>query len=341
VASSKEIVFNAVKTLQADGLLGRVHVDSGENLTISCPFVKNHGGRKEQNTPSFGIHKTSGKWNCFSCGEKGGSIHTLFSRLKGLTALQTEYTLGTPREDANSVLAALQGLREPMPVPEPMTELPAVVPIGQHKGALDYMVRRGIPAELLEKCGVGYYGEERMPRKLGGDENFVRGKRVIFGIYHDGILCGYSARTMGQDEPKYYRPVKNVNLTLYDPLNICRSHDNSYVVVCEGEISALAALREGLPAVCSFGANISEAQQALLNRFQTVVMLYDGDDAGAKGVRGAVDAYHTFARFRPIILPAKQDPASLAPGWGDKLKKKVFAVKEDPTLANMEDLLRR
>lgn len=338
-SSTKELVLTAVRQLQADNLLGKIRSETSDNYTMSCPFTHNHGGKKEQRTPSFGIHKTKGVWNCFSCGEKGSSVYTLFSRLKGITTGEATYTLGTPKEDPNSVLEALQALKSGSLVPGLMTGMPTTIPLDKSPAALDYMVRRGIPKDLLEKCSIKYHVREFMPDKIGGEPSGVRGHRIIFDVYHNGAYVGYSARTMGDDKPKYYRPIRHVNQTLYDPTNVLTTAHTDYVVVCEGEISALAAIREGLPAVCSFGASLSRAQMGLLARFNTIFILFDGDEAGEKGIRNAVDSYGSFANIKPIILPSGKDPASMSAGWGTKVKSKVQSKRPDNRLDKLESLL--
>ncbi len=318
--SQQEIVWDAIKTLQEKGLLSTAVQDSGDNYTMSCPFTDNHGGRREQRTPSFGIHRSTGKWNCFSCHRGGQSVYTLFTALTGTTRVDAELTLGTPKVDTNAVLDALNAFRSGDPMPEPMTAFPDVVAIADAPEALAYMVNgRGIPQDVLERCGVRYYGKDYMPPRMGELSSGVRGKRIIFDICHGDKVVGYSGRSMGSDEPKYYRPVRRVNLTIYNPLNVSPQTHN-YVVACEGEISCLAAIREGLPAVCTFGADISKAQAAFLAGFQTAFILFDGDDAGRKGYTEACREFGGYANLRPIILPEKEDPASMKPGWGAKVK---------------------
>lgn len=337
--ASKALVLQTLRTLQADGLIGRIRMETTDNYTLSCPFVHNHGGKKDQRTPSFGIHKINGKWNCFSCGERGSSAYTLFSRLKGVSQNEATYTLGTPQENPDDVLKALQSLNSLAPTPSLLTHPVKTVPISEEKGALDYMVKRGIPQELLTKCGIKYHTSDKMPDKLDGTPSNVLGHRIIFDILYEDKYVGYSSRTMGSDLPKYYRPIKNVNMTFYDPTFVRRTQ-HTHIVVCEGEISTLAAIREGLPAVCSFGAGISRAQMSLLAKFQTVVMLFDGDEAGQKGVKTMVDSFESFANIRPMLLPQGEDPASLKPGWGEKVRQKLAHTISDSTLENMESLLR-
>lgn len=341
MSSSQEIVYDTIKTLQDKGLLGKIHQDSGDNYVLSCPFVDNHGGRREQNTPSFGIHRTDGKWHCFSCERGGQSIYSLFSALTGASKEEAELTLGKPRVDSNSVLEALSALKAGEAKPELMTGGLQAIPIFQSKEALDFMVsKRGIPEKVLKQCGVRYYPEDFMPARMGELRSGVKGRRIIFDIIHNGQYVGYSSRSMGDDQPKYYRPIRRVNLTVYNPISVS-PQTHSYVVACEGEISCLAAIREGLPAVCTFGANISYSQAAFLSGFQTAFLLFDGDEAGAKGVAEAIKAYGASCNFRSVILPAGKDPASLEPGWGSRFKILLDKKKEKTdVLSKLENSLR-
>ncbi len=326
-------VHQVINDLQERDLLGALRMRSGDNLMFSCPFVENHGGKVYQKTPSFGIRETdapgrpAGAWNCFSCHTGSKDIVDLWALLTGQTVEESKEELSTAEVQLDTVITAIRNLDEKIKlIPECLTEWPTTSPIESSGIALGYLRERGIPKEIWDMAGLEWYGGKTMPPRKDKDESSVRGERIIFPVWWDGKRVGYSSRAAGYDtDLKYYRPVRNMQTMLYDPSGVLQG-PKKRVFVVEGEISCLAALREGLPTVGSFGSGLTRSQAKVLSSFDEVIFLYDPDKAGVRGVARVSELFGGMLRWRALWLPAGEDPASMPPGWGPS----VLTIADQP-----------
>jgi DNA primase len=319
-------LHQVIDDLQDRDLLGALRGRSGDNLMYSCPFVENHGGKTWQKSPSFGIRDTdapgrpAGSWNCFSCHAGSRDIADLWSLLTGQTAEEAEEQFSQAEILIDTVLKAVHKLDEKINLAtECLTDWPTSSAIDSTPLARDYLLGRGIPAEMWTRFGLEWFGGETMPPRKDKDKSSVRGNRVIFPIWWGGRRIGYSSRAVGYEtDLKYYRPVSNMQTLLYDPSDVLLG-DHKLVFVVEGEMDCLACIREGLPAVGSFGSGLTRHQAKTLSRFRQVVFLYDADKAGIRGVARIQDMFGGMLKWRALWLPKGEDPASMPPGWGKRV----------------------
>ena len=142
-----------------------------------------------------------------------------------------------------------------------------------------------------------------MPPRKDKESSSVKGNRIIIPVCWEGRRIGYSSRAVGYEtDLKYYRPVSNMQTMLYDPADVLQG-DTSLVFVVEGEFDVLACLREGLPAVSSFGSGLTRHQAKILARFKQVVFLYDMDKAGIRGVARIEQLFGGMLHWRALWLP--------------------------------------
>jgi len=337
---SQELIHQAILTLQNHGVLGKSVSRSGDNLIFNCPFPENHGGRTSQKTASFGIRVDNGKWHCFSCKEGGKSIYSLYASLMKVEEDEALDILGQPVIPYQAVEQALQGLKSPvLSSPSPMGPYPMnLVGIQSHKEAAAYLHSRAIPEEIWHRAKLSFCPDARMPEVLTskGPSRGVPGRRIVFPLSWEGKVVGYSGRAIDKVSAiKYYRPVNNINQMVYNPMGYSPEGTKTIFVV-EGEIDALASIREGLPTVSTFGADISYAQATWLNQFDLVVFLYDPDDAGRKGLDRFRERYAGFfPRHRVFWLPQGKDPGSMSLGWGKTIEGMLLTPATDKTLDNL------
>ncbi len=317
---TKELVQQAIDILTSRGKIGKAINTSGENIVFNCPFTANHGGRLEQRTPSFAIHEEGGMWQCFSCGRRAPTIYALYSQLMGISEEEAHNEIGEPRFTANMVLDRLQALKSGVDDlrPLPMEPFPHTVPAYSHPSSANYLRNRNIPEDVAEMANLQYFDGYSLPTFSG--KPGMSGKRILFPLEHQAEIVGYSARAISDASwgPKYYRPVTNVNSIIYNPARVSpKTH--RYVFVVEGEFSCLACLREKLPTICTFGANVSRRQAEWLVQFDTVIFLYDPDVAGDIGAGKAFNYMNGYTGLRKFILPGV-DPADMLPGFGETLR---------------------
>jgi DNA primase len=146
--------------------------------------------------------------------------------------------------------------------------------------------------------------------------------RVMFPIRNiKGECIGFGGRVLGDDKPKYLNspetPVFSKGRELYglfEARNALREH--GYVLVTEGYMDVVALAQLGFPnAVATLGTACTADHVHKLFRFtDSVVFSFDGDSAGRRAARKALDAalpYATDVRsIKFLFLPVEHDPDS-------------------------------
>ncbi|HYX46169.1 MAG TPA: DNA primase, partial [Sphingomicrobium sp.] len=314
-------------------------IRAGREWKACCPF-------HNEKTPSFTINDDKGFYHCFGCGAHGDAIRFLTDQR------------GMPFMDAVKELAAKAGMDVPAPDPKAkersdraatLTDVMASVAkwyAEQLNGlsgveARDYLKRRGIEAETIQRFGLGFapdsrsalkralekLGEEQLvetgmlirPEEGGDTYDRFRG-RLMFPIRDPrGRVIGFGGRIIGQGEPKY---LNSPDTTLFDKgrtlYNIDRAAPASRaakrLIVVEGYMDVIALDRAGISeAVAPNGTAVTEAQLERMWRLDpSPIMCFDGDSAGRKAaIRAATRA---LPHIRPdrtlrfVELPAGQDP---------------------------------
>lgn len=124
-------------------------------------------------------------------------------------------------------------------------------------------------------------------------ENFKG--RLIFPIFdtRDRVI-GFGGRVLDNSLPKYVNSPENIvyhkGSNLYG-LNIAKKESFNNLVIVEGYMDVIALHKSGITnAVASLGTALTEKQAKLLKKYtDTVVIAYDGDDAGQAATLKAID----------------------------------------------------
>lgn len=155
--------------------------------------------------------------------------------------------------------------------------------------------------------------------------------RIMFPIRNvKGECIGFGGRVLGDEKPKYLNspetPVFSKGLELYG-LYEARSaiRDMGYVLVTEGYMDVVALAQLGFAnAVATLGtACTSEHVKKLFRHTDSVVFSFDGDEAGRRASRRALEAVLPFATDTRTIKflflptePRKHDPDSYIREYG-------------------------
>ena len=223
--------------------------------------------------------------------------------------------------------------------------------------AIDYLKGRGLSGEIAKQFGLGYAPEgwrslasvfpdyqDPLLAESGlvivnqedGEEEkrYDRFRdRVMFPIRNvKGECIGFGGRVLFEGTPKYLNspetPVFSKGRELYglfEARNAVR--DAGYVLVTEGYMDVVALAQLGFPnAVATLGtACTTEHVQKLFRFTDNVVFSFDGDSAGRRAARKALDGalpYATDVRsVKFLFLPAEHDPDSYIREFG----KEAFA----------------
>lgn len=224
---------------------------SGHDLVIKCLNVEH-----DDSSPSLRIDKTTGMYNCFSCGFRGNIF-----KYYGILTNQSLLKVAKLKEKINQLKIDTNGLEVP-PVAIPFTK-----PF------------RGISANTYKEFEAFY---------LPGESDRLRGfeDRVIFPIKDiTGKIRVFQGRhTLSSGSPKYLNYPSHTPLNLY-PATMPRG--STTMVLVEGLFDMLNCYDKGLMnTACVFGVNNLEKdtkQKLLAYKTQGITKIYlmfDPDTAG-------------------------------------------------------------
>jgi DNA primase len=153
-------------------------------------------------------------------------------------------------------------------------------------------------------------------------------ERIMFPIRNTkGQVIGFGGRVLDSGEPKYLNspetPLFQKGLELYGLFEARQAvRDAGYVLVTEGYMDVVALAQLGFPqAVATLGtACTSTHVQKLLRQTDNVIFSFDGDKAGRKAARRALEAclpqVSDNKTIRFLFLPQDHDPDSFVREFG-------------------------
>ena len=192
---------------------------------------------------------------------------------------------------------------------------------------------------LLVESGMVIAGETSDDNAQGEAKRYDRFRdRVMFPIRNvKGECIGFGGRVLGDEKPKYLNspetPVFSKGRELYGLFEARAAlREQGYALVTEGYMDVVALAQLGFAnAVATLGtACTAEHVQKLFRFTDAVVFSFDGDNAGRRAARKALDAALPFATdvrtVKFLFLPQEHDPDSYirehgAEGFADCVKK--------------------
>src|SRR5512140_3980837 len=317
----------------------------GANFMGLCPF---HG----EKSPSFSVSPSKQFYHCFGCGKNGNAIgflmeHAGMNFVEAVKDLAQQYGMQVPEEDASPqdrARAAQQRERQAT-----LTEVLEKAGAAYRKHlkasprAVEYLQGRGVSGEIARQFGLGYapegwrslasvFAEYDDPLLVESglvivnedeDKRYDRFRdRIMFPIRNvKGECIGFGGRVLGDGTPKYLNspetPVFSKGRELYglfEARNALR--EQGYVLVTEGYMDVVALAQLGFPnAVATLGTACTPDHVQKLFRFTaSVVFSFDGDEAGRRAARKALDGALPYASdvrsVKFLFLPAEHDPDS-------------------------------
>ena len=224
--------------------------------------------------------------------------------------------------------------------------------------AIDYLKHRGLSGEIARQFGLGYAPEgwrslasvfpnyddallvesglviTNTDEDSGEEKRYDRFRdRIMFPIRNvKGECIGFGGRVLGDEKPKYLNspetPVFSKGRELYGLFEARHAlRDQGYVLVTEGYMDVVALAQLGFPnAVATLGTACTTDHVQKLFRFtDAVVFSFDGDAAGRRAARKALDGALPYASdvrsVKFLFLPAEHDPDSYIREFG----KEAFA----------------
>ena len=325
---------------------------SGANFMGLCPF---HG----EKSPSFSVSPSKQFFHCFGCGKNGNAIGFLMDHagmgfreavqdLAQQIGMQVPDDENTSPQDRERAAAQRQKQATLTDVLEKAGDAWRRH-LRESPRAVQYFKGRGVSGQVAKRYGLGYAPEgwrglasvfpeydspllEESGLVIVNEEDGKRydrfRDRVMFPIRNvKGECIGFGGRVLGDDKPKYLNspetPVFHKGRELYG-LYEARSaiREHGYALVTEGYMDVVALAQLGFPnAVATLGTACTPEHVHKLFRFtDTVVFSFDGDAAGRRAARKALDGALPYASdtrsVKFLFLPAEHDPDSFVRAYG-------------------------
>ena len=222
--------------------------------------------------------------------------------------------------------------------------------------AIGYLKGRGLSGEIARQFGLGYapegwhglasvfpeYDDPLLAESglvIVGEEEAGSGEarrydrfrdRIMFPIRNvKGECIGFGGRVLGDEKPKYLNSPETPVFSkgrelygLYEARNAVR--EAGYVLVTEGYMDVVALAQLGFPnAVATLGTACTPEHVQKLFRFtDSVVFSFDGDAAGRRAARRALEAALPHASdtrsVKFLFLPPEHDPDSFIRAHGQE-----------------------
>lgn len=217
--------------------------------------------------------------------------------------------------------------------------------------AVEYLKGRGLSGEIAKRFGLGYapdgwqlleavfgdYSQDQVAKPLAEAGMLIQGEdegksqarrydrfrdRIMFPIRNTkGHVIAFGGRILDKGEPKYLNSPETTifkkGQTLYGLFEGRKSiRELGYALVCEGYMDVVALAQLGFGnAVATLGtACTSYHVQALMRQTDKVVFSFDGDAAGQRAAKRALEACLPMLaddkEIRFLFLPQEHDPDS-------------------------------
>lgn len=287
---------------------------AGVNHSGLCPF-------HEEKTPSFMVSPQRQSYKCFGCSEAGDVI-SFFMKMEGFSFPEALRVLGE-RVGVQVSLRPKEDLDREKSFRDKILNInltaakyyKAIMWQKQGELALEYLKKRQVPPEIIQKFKLGYApGINNLDKYLnkykfsyaeikaaGNPQRFKY--RIIFPIFDTlGFVVGFSGRIFESQlpqgmspNPKYLNtpetPVFHKSRVLYG-LNFAKDaiRKNKRVVVVEGQMDVISSHIGGVEeVVASSGTALTVEHLKILKRYTNdVIFAFDEDEAGQKAALSAI-----------------------------------------------------
>ena len=316
---------------------------AGQNFIGLCPF-------HSEKSPSFTVSPSKQFFHCFGCGAHGTAVGFLMEH-RGLGFVDAV------RELAQQ--AGMQVPEGPAEAGQATGRLRALADLLQRasdhyrhclKGngaAIEYLKGRGLRGATAARFALGCSPDEWTGLAAAFDNyddpqlveaglvianegkryDRFRG-RVMFPIRNRrGWVIGFGARSLDGSEPKYLNspetPLFHKGRELYGLFEAQEAiRRRRRVIVCEGYLDVIQLAQAGFEeTVAALGTAVTSHHVGeLLRLSEHVVFAFDGDAAGRKAARRALEAalpvLADTRRIDFLLLPEGEDPDSLVKSHG-------------------------
>lgn len=315
----------------------------GQNYLGLCPF-------HSEKSPSFTVSPSKQFFHCFGCGAHGTAIGFLMEHrglgfVDAVQELAQQVGMQVPREAVADAPGAGRSRALTDLLQRAADHYRQQLRLSDR--AIEYLKGRGVSGRTAARFALGVspdawtgladvltpYDDPQLVeaglviQNEGKRYDRFRG-RLMFPIRNRrGAVVGFGARSLDGAEPKYLNspetPVFHKGRELY---GLFEAHEairrRRRVIVCEGYLDVVQLAQAGFEeTVAALGTAVTPQHVADLQRLaEHVVFAFDGDAAGRKAARRALEAALPLIadtqRIEFLLLPEGEDPDSLVRGLG-------------------------
>lgn len=317
----------------------------GKNYWGCCPF-------HHENTPSFSVATEKGFYYCFGC-QSGGNVFNFLMKIENISffdavkILARKMNIPLPQKEKTAQeFAREREITKLYRVNEMARDFfyACLTKTAYGKTAQEYLQGRGITAEMIESCKIGFAppawdklvqaflgrGMEQdllIKAGLAVERNSGEGiydrfrNRIMFPIGDArGRVVGFGGRVMDDSQPKY---LNSPETPVFNKRHILFGFDTAHkfikecgqAIVMEGYMDVITARAFGIKnVVASLGTAFSPEQGNLILRLSRdhaieILFAYDSDAAGQNATLRALTILRNMgANIRVILIPDGKDP---------------------------------
>ena len=204
---------------------------SETEVVYICPF---HHAIHNITRKKFGITLDGGAWNCFACGAKGKTFHSLLRKLKSSKKLYDELvSIVGPAKSQSKKKCAFLSPKDLVQLPNEFLSMSIPTKSIEYKNALWYLKKRGVTRDDILRYNIGYCEE-------GEYKNMV----VIPSYDETGGLNFFQARAYYDYMPWHHKlPPASKNIIGFE----CFINWNEPVTIVEGAFDAASVRKNAIP----------------------------------------------------------------------------------------------
>ncbi len=306
----------------------------GKNYFGVCPFHDDH-------SPSMSVSRERQIYTCFSCGATGNVFKFIqdFENISFKEAVKKCADMAgiivnigqTKTNTKNQELYDIYELSQKFYQNNINTEL--------GRRAKEYLYNRKLDDDVIKEFGIGLslndkdsltkllkskkYSEKDLLRSgLVNESEYdihdVYRNRIMFPLYDlNGKIIGYNGRVYNGEKENKYINSKETDIFKKRELlyNYHRAKDEcrkkQCVIIMEGPMDVIRAYTIGVKnCVAALGTAFGTAQAMLIRKLSSnVILCFDGDDAGLKATKGAIEELGKLGIIPKIVrLEDNSDP---------------------------------
>lgn len=319
----------------------------GKNYFAICPFHDDHN-------PSMSISPEKQIYTCFVCGASGNVFNFVMNYEK-ISFIQAVKKVADASGITLNISNDFTKKNEESKYQKEYKMFDIINKYYQNniktvygKSAIKYLNKRNITDEIIKEFGIGLSLNDNVAGKLlkskgysdeelteigicGKKDNFLYDifrNRIMFPLEDiNGNTVGFSGRIYnGEDENKYVNSKESVifkkgNLLYNYKKAFNYARDKKQIIVVEGFMDVIRLYTIGIKnVVATMGTAITKQHADLIKKLsKNVVLCFDGDKAGEKATKSALEALENVGLSPKIIrLEDNLDPDDYIIKKGEK-----------------------